>query len=66
VGQLLANSATEDPANVAIYGVAFYLTTLGIIYVQEAERRIPINYSSRWVPLSLSLRMPALGSTRSS
>jgi preprotein translocase subunit SecY len=32
---------------VAIYGVAFFLTTLGIIYVQEAERRIPVNYSSR-------------------
>eukprot|EP00983_Pelagomonas_calceolata_P091061 1157497-Pelagomonas_calceolata.AAC.6 len=47
VGNLLATSAADDPANVAIYAVAFYLTTLGIIYVQEAERRIPINYSGR-------------------
>ncbi|KAF5829197.1 SecY/SEC61-alpha family [Dunaliella salina] len=48
VGNLLATSASDDPANVAIYAVAFYLTTLGIIYVQEAERRIPINYSGRY------------------
>jgi len=48
VGNLLATSAADDPANVAIYAVAFYLTTLGIIYVQEAERRIPINYSGRY------------------
>jgi len=53
VGQLLATSATDDPANVGIYAIAFYLTTLGIIYVQEAERRIPINYSGRWVMLAV-------------
>ncbi len=47
VGALLAASASEDPVNVAIYVGAFFLTTLGIIYVQEAERRIPVNYSSR-------------------
>jgi protein transport protein SEC61 subunit alpha len=41
-------NAGEDPSNVAIYALAFFLTTLGIIYVQEAERRIPINYSSRY------------------
>ena len=32
----------------AAYGFAFVLTTLGIVYVQEAERRIPINYASRY------------------
>ncbi|KAJ9511646.1 pre protein translocase secY subunit [Haematococcus lacustris] len=48
VGALVAASATDDPVNVAIYAAAFFLTTLGIIYVQEAERRIPINYSSRY------------------
>lgn len=47
VGALLATSATEDPLNVAIYLGAFLATTMGIIYVQEAERRIPINYSNR-------------------
>ena len=46
---MLTTSAAEDPGNLAIYGIAFYLTTLGIIYVQEAERRIPINYSGRCV-----------------
>jgi preprotein translocase subunit SecY len=45
----VSTSAADDPANIAIYGIAFYLTTLGIIYVQEAERRIPINYSGRCV-----------------
>ena len=45
----MSTSAADDPANIAIYGIAFYLTTLGIIYVQEAERRIPINYSGRCV-----------------
>ncbi len=47
VGALLAGSAAEDPLNVAIYVGAFLATTMGIIYVQEAERRIPVNYSSR-------------------
>lgn len=49
VGALLSQNAESNPGNVAIYGVAFFLTTLGIIYVQEAERRIPVNYSSRCV-----------------
>lgn len=48
VGALLAQNTESDPGNIAIYAVAFFLTTLGIIYVQEAERRIPVNYSSRY------------------
>lgn len=48
VGALLAQNTEQDPTNIAIYAAAFFLTTLGIIYVQEAERRIPVNYSSRW------------------
>jgi protein transport protein SEC61 subunit alpha len=47
-------SSGDDPTNVLIYLSAFFLTTLGIIYVQEAERRIPINYSGRAVTNSLS------------
>ncbi len=47
VGALLAQSASEDPLNVGVYLAAFFATTMGIIYVQEAERRIPVNYSSR-------------------
>lgn len=34
VGALLAANASDDPGNVVIYAVAFFLTTLGIIYVQ--------------------------------
>lgn len=49
VGALLAQNTESDPGNIAIYATAFFLTTLGIIYVQEAERRIPVNYSSRCV-----------------
>jgi preprotein translocase subunit SecY len=48
VGALLATNASDNPGNVAVYFGAFFLTTLGIIYVQEAERRIPVNYSSRY------------------
>ena len=48
VGALLAQNASDDPGNVAVYAAAFFLTTLGIIYVQEAERRIPVNYSGRY------------------
>lgn len=31
-----------------IFGAAFFLTTLGVVYVQDAERRIPMNYASRY------------------
>lgn len=31
-----------------MYTLAFFLTTLGIVYVQEAERKIPMNYASRY------------------
>lgn len=33
--------------------MAFFLTTLGVVYVQEAERRIPMNYASRFTAGSL-------------
>eukprot|EP00951_Prasinocladus_malaysianus_P029205 scaffold268542_cov39-Prasinocladus_malaysianus.AAC.1 len=36
------------------YAAAFVATTLGIVYVQEAERRIPINYASRFKAGNLS------------
>ncbi|KXZ55679.1 hypothetical protein GPECTOR_2g1229 [Gonium pectorale] len=48
IGQLVAQNDSNDPTNVAVFFVAFALTTLGIIYVQEAERRIPVNYSNRY------------------
>ncbi|GFR48827.1 hypothetical protein Agub_g10780 [Astrephomene gubernaculifera] len=54
VGQLMSQSGSEDPANLAIFAGAFALTTLGIIYVQEAERRIPVNYSNRYSSSNLA------------
>lgn len=47
VGQMAAQNAGDDPSNIVVYLVAFFLTTMGIIYVQEAERRIPVNYANR-------------------
>lgn len=47
VGATLATSSATDPKNVSVFAIALFLTTLGIVYVQEAERKIPINYASR-------------------
>ena len=47
-GAAVQQAATKDSSNLAIYAVAFFLTTLGIVYVQEAERKIPMNYASRY------------------
>ena len=54
VGAALSQAASKDAANVAIYAGAFFLTTLGIVYVQEAERNIPMNYASRYRNSALS------------
>jgi len=54
VGAALSQAASKDSANVAIYAGAFFLTTLGIVYVQEAERKIPMNYASRYRNSALS------------
>lgn len=48
VGATLSQAAASQQANVAIYGLAFFLTTLGIVYVQDAERQIPMSYASRY------------------
>ena len=48
VGGAITQAAGTDQANLAVYAFAFFLTTLGIVYVQEAERKIPINYASRY------------------
>lgn len=40
-------ASSENNSNLLVYVVAFFLTTLGIVYVQEAERRIPMNYAQR-------------------
>lgn len=48
VGGALTQAATNEQANLAVYALAFFLTTLGIVYVQDAERQIPITYASRY------------------
>lgn len=48
VGAALTQAASNEQANLAIYGIAFFLTTLGIVYVQDAERQIPMTYASRY------------------
>ncbi|MEW5316278.1 MAG: hypothetical protein WDW38_007659 [Sanguina aurantia] len=54
IGQLVAQNGDDNSGNIVIFALAFFLTTLGIIYVQEAERRIPVNYSSRYTAGSLA------------
>ena len=54
VGGAITQAAGENNANLAIYGLAFLLTTLGIVYVQEAERKIPMNYANRYRAGALS------------
>eukprot|EP00803_Ostreobium_quekettii_P009075 evm.model.scf_4157.1 EVM.evm.TU.scf_4157.1 scf_4157:587-7984(-) len=48
LGATLQQATKSDVANLGVFGAAFFLTTLGIVYVQEAERRIPMNYASRY------------------
>ena len=54
VGAAISQSASRDSANLVIYALAFFLTTLGVVYVQDAERRIPMNYASRYRSEELS------------
>jgi preprotein translocase subunit SecY len=44
---VLNQGSDSNPGEVSIYLVVLFLTILGIAYVQEAERKIPINYASR-------------------
>jgi preprotein translocase subunit SecY len=48
VVSLTLQASTENSSNLAVYVLAFFLTTMGIVYVQEAERKIPMNYASRY------------------
>ncbi|KAK9908883.1 hypothetical protein WJX75_004199 [Coccomyxa subellipsoidea] len=54
VGAAVQQAADKDSSSLPIYGLAFFLTTLGIVYVQEAERKIPMNYASRYRNSALS------------
>lgn len=48
VGAALTQAADKDSSTLGIYALAWFLTTLGIVYVQDAERQIPITYASRY------------------
>lgn len=48
VGAAFTQASTSQQSNLAIYATAFMLTTLGIVYVQDAERQIPMTYASRY------------------
>lgn len=48
VGAALTQAADKDSSVLGVYALAWLLTTLGIVYVQDAERQIPITYASRY------------------
>jgi preprotein translocase subunit SecY len=48
VGAAMTQAADKDASTLGIYALAWFLTTLGIVYVQDAERQIPITYASRY------------------
>jgi len=48
LGATLQQAAEQGWGSVGVFLGAFLATCLGIVYVQEAERRIPINYASQY------------------
>ena len=56
IGQLLSQSGGGDGESSAalVYALSFLFTCAGIVYVQEAERKIPINYAMGQRNLSAS------------
>ena len=48
VGAALTQAADKDTSVLGVYALSWFLTTLGIVYVQDAERQIPITYASRY------------------
>jgi protein transport protein SEC61 subunit alpha len=52
-GQTLKQASDAgNTAGLAAFGLAFLAITAGIVYVQEAERKIPIAYASRYAAAS--------------
>ena len=49
-GQTISEASEKGDAVTVlpVFFGAFFLSTLGIVYVQEAERKIPMNYSTRF------------------
>jgi protein transport protein SEC61 subunit alpha len=54
IGAAVTQAAEQDQSNLAVYAAAFFATALGVVYVQEAERKIPMNYASRYRNTALS------------
>lgn len=55
-GQTLVQAGEAgNNAGLAAFGAAFLVITAGIVYVQEAERRIPITYASRYAASATGL-----------
>ena len=48
LSQTFEQAQTQGDASIFGFVFAFVISTLGIVYVQEAERKIPINYASRY------------------
>ena len=48
VGAAVGQAADADKTSLGLYALSFLVTTLGVVYVQEAERKIPMNYASRY------------------
>jgi hypothetical protein len=60
IGQTMAKGQeTGDSSGLALFALAFVAITMGIVYVQEAERKIPINYASRYKAGALQVRYGA-------
>mmetsp|Transcript_4805 Transcript_4805/g.17257 ORF Transcript_4805/g.17257 Transcript_4805/m.17257 type:complete len:517 (-) Transcript_4805:1097-2647(-) len=55
VSQLLAQGGEGNNGAALVYAMSFLFTCAGIVYVQEAERKIPINYAQRYSQASSSL-----------
>ncbi|KAL3566783.1 hypothetical protein D5086_032198 [Populus alba] len=57
----LGNEAFQDGNYVGLGTIifSFFLLVLGIVYVQEAERKIPLNYASRYTSRSGGLQKSA-------
>merc|ERR1712232_1037963 len=48
VGQIISKGATGDKSlDTLVFSAAFLITCSGIVFVQEAKRKIPINYAQR-------------------
>ncbi|KAF4348506.1 hypothetical protein F8388_008270 [Cannabis sativa] len=59
-GRTIAQALQDgNYAGLAIIFVSFFLLVFGIVYVQEAERKIPINYASRYTSRSGGLERSA-------